>query len=150
MAIAGRFTPVSFLSLNILSAIKAPVLPQETQTLALPSLTESIADHIDVSLPCLIIWLGLSSIFTTSLLSITVTLPDREWRLLTNFFRCLLGPCKRKCIPAFFFAARTIPAMTAVGPKSPPIASILIVVLGCTTSECLFTVVCITPSFTRN
>jgi hypothetical protein len=78
IAIAGRFTPLSLRSLTILIAIKAPVLPQETQTLALPSLTESIADHIDVAFPCLTTWLGLSSILITSRLSIIVTRPFRD------------------------------------------------------------------------
>ena len=150
IAIAGRFTPVSLRSLSILIAIKAPVLPQETQTLALPSLTDSMADHIEVAFPCLTTWLGLSSIFITSRLSTIVTLPAKERRLFTNFLSSSLLPCKRKCILSSIFAARTSPATMADGPKSPPIASMLIVVPECTTSELFFTVVVMLPSFIRN
>ena len=49
-AMAGRFTPGSLRSRTIESAIRAPVLPQETATSASPLRTASIADHIEV--PC--------------------------------------------------------------------------------------------------
>jgi hypothetical protein len=50
-AIAGRITPGSLRNRTIDSNISAPVLPQETQTVASPLRTESNADHIDVSYP---------------------------------------------------------------------------------------------------
>jgi hypothetical protein len=64
-AIAGRLMPSSLRRRTIDSAIRAPVLPQLTQTAASPSFTASIADHIEVPLPWRMTWLGFSPIVTT-------------------------------------------------------------------------------------
>jgi hypothetical protein len=74
-AMAGRLMPGSFLSRTIETSMSAPVLPQETQTCASPLRTASIADHIDVSWPLRITWLGLSSIRTTPAASRTSQRP---------------------------------------------------------------------------
>jgi len=50
---------------SIDTAIKAPVLPQDTATVASPFFTLSMAENIDVPCPWRITWLGLSSIVTT-------------------------------------------------------------------------------------
>ena len=64
-AMAGRLTPGSLRRRTIDIAISAPVLPQLTATVASPPRTASSVDHIDVSLPRRITWLGLSSMVTT-------------------------------------------------------------------------------------
>jgi len=50
---------------SIDTAISAPVLPQLTAACADPSLRAVMADHIEVSLPWRMIWLGLSCMVTT-------------------------------------------------------------------------------------
>jgi hypothetical protein len=62
---AGRFSPGSFRSRSIDTAISAPVFPQDTAAAASPSRTASMAENIEVPWPCRMTWAGLSSIFTT-------------------------------------------------------------------------------------
>ena len=50
-AMAGRFTPGSLRSRSIDTAISAPVLPQDTATVASPFLTASMVENIEVPCP---------------------------------------------------------------------------------------------------
>jgi hypothetical protein len=120
--IARRLTPGSFLSRTIATSMSAPVLPQETQTCASPARTDSIADHIEVSCPWRMTWLGLSSMRTTPAASRT------SQRAVSPAFAISrsssgFGPWTMKWRSGFFSADSAMPATTAVGPRSPPIAS---------------------------
>jgi hypothetical protein len=107
----------------MLSAISAPVLPQDTAPAASPLRTDSSADHIEVCLPLRTTWLGLSSMVTTSLASRNSTRPSRPRRFATSLRKVSSGPCRMNPISGFFSADLAIPATTTEGPASPPIAS---------------------------
>ena len=116
-------TPGSLRRRIIDSAISAPVLPQDTATVASPLRTDSSVDHMEVSRPWRTTWLGLSVIWTVSLASRISHRPRRCLRRFTNRFRSAALPCRMKATRGFFLADRAIPATTAAGPRSPPMAS---------------------------
>jgi len=72
-AMAGRFTPGTRRSRSIDTAIRAPVLPQDTTACASPSRSASTADHMEVPLPCRMTCDGLSVIATTPAASTVAT-----------------------------------------------------------------------------
>ena len=124
-AIAGRLIP-SILRRRIIDmAISAPVFPHETQASAWPFFTYSNADHIDEFFPLRTTWLGLSLMFIISVELTIFTQFLSLRRLFTKRFNNSSGPCNMKYRFGLFAAERAIPAITAGGPKSPPIASIL-------------------------
>ena len=124
-AIAGRFMPSSLRRRIIEIAIKAPVFPHETQTSAWPFFTYSNADHIDEFFPLRTTWLGLSLMFITSVALTIFTQFLSRRRLFTRRFNTSSDPCNMKYRFGLSAAERDMPATTAGGPKSPPIASIL-------------------------
>mmetsp|Transcript_28585 Transcript_28585/g.53786 ORF Transcript_28585/g.53786 Transcript_28585/m.53786 type:complete len:219 (+) Transcript_28585:3857-4513(+) len=119
---AGRSTPRILRSRTTESIINAPVLPQLTTPSASPLRTDSKADHIDVVFER-ITSRGLSSIDTTSEASRMSTRPSRLRLRATSFSNSSLGPCRMNAMSGFFFAECEMPATTAAGPRSPPMAS---------------------------
>ncbi len=75
LAMAGRLMPGSLRRRSMAMAISAPVLPQETATVASPCFTLSMQDHMDVPSPWRITWLGLSCMETTRSAWRSVTRP---------------------------------------------------------------------------
>ncbi len=122
-AMAGRLTPGSLRSRSMESAISAPVLPQETAAAASPARTASMADHMEVPLPLRITWLGLSSMLTTPSVARISQRPARPLRLEIRRSSSSPSPCTMKSSSGWRAAQSAMPATTATGPRSPPIAS---------------------------
>ena len=114
---------------NLAMAIRAPVLPAETQTVASPVFTDSIAFHIeDFQRPARSAWLGLSSMrTTTSEWTMRAAAASWGWGSSRAVSRAS-SPCSRKRSSGRRLSAIAAPGITMSGPASPPIASREIVI----------------------